>query len=200
MRTSLWAILASTTILAGAAQAEEIIFAHGENPGNPRYVAAGMWAEVFTACTDGNHTVNVAPSATMGDDSEMLTSAAAGVIHITANSQGAMSKMVPELGLLGLPFLFEDLPNAWEVLDGEVGAMIDERAQAAGLKILGYWDNGIRNVTHINKHVSEPADLAGMKIRTPPGEMAIAIFAERVHLRRCLVRSSIGPAVGRLDG
>ncbi|MDF2096007.1 TRAP transporter substrate-binding protein [Aquibaculum arenosum] len=178
MKTSLWAVLASTTILAGAAQAEEVIFAHGENPGNPRYVAAEEWAEIFTACSEGAHTVNVAASATLGDDSEMLTSASAGVIHITANSQGAMSQMVPEIGLLGLPFLFEDLPTAWEVLDGDVGAMIDERAQSAGLKILGYWDNGIRNVTHLNKHVSEPADLAGMKIRTPPGEMAIAIFEE----------------------
>ncbi len=45
----------------------------------------------------------------MGDDVEMLTSATAGVIDVTANSQGAMSQIVPEIGLIGLPFLFEDL-------------------------------------------------------------------------------------------
>ncbi len=48
-------------------------------------------------------TVQVAPSATMGDDVEMLTSATAGVINITANSQGALSQIVPEIGLIGLP-------------------------------------------------------------------------------------------------
>ncbi|UOM32614.1 TRAP transporter substrate-binding protein [Acuticoccus sp. I52.16.1] len=170
------ALVATTALVAGAAQADEVIFAHGSNPGNPRYVAAEKWAEVYAACTDGADTVNVAPSATMGDDVEMLTSATAGVIQVTANSQGAMSQIVPEIGLLGLPFLFQDLPAAWAVLDGDVGAMLDERAQNSGLKILGFWDNGIRNVTHVEKTVAEPADLKGMKIRTPPDQMTIDIF------------------------
>ena len=176
MKTSLWAILAATAVLAGAAQADEVIFAHGSNPGNPRYVAAEKWGELFTACTGGAHTVNHAPSATMGDDAEMLTSATAGVIQVTANSQGAMSQIVPEIGLLGLPFLFNDLPSAWAVLDGEVGDMIDARAQESGLKVLGFWDNGIRNISHLSRHVAAPADVSGMKIRTPPDPMTIDIF------------------------
>jgi len=176
MKINVLAILAATTALAGQAQAEDVIFAHGANPGNPRYVAAEKWAELFGACTGGAHTVNHAPSATMGNDVEMLTSATAGVIQVSANSQGAMSQIVPEIGLLGLPFLFKDLPTAWEILDGEVGDMIDARAQNAGLKVLGFWDNGIRNVTHTSKSVSEPVDLAGMKIRTPPDQMTVDIF------------------------
>ncbi|RDD64172.1 TRAP transporter substrate-binding protein [Thalassococcus profundi] len=176
MKTQLMAILATTTILSGAAHADEVIFAHGSNPGNPRFVAAEKWAESFAECSGGAHSVNVAPSATMGDDAEMLTSATAGVIQVTANSQGAMSQIVPEIGLLGLPFLFEDLPTAWAVLDGEVGDMIDQRAQNAGLKVLGFWDNGIRHVTHTDKAVATPGDIAGMQIRTPPDQMTVDIF------------------------
>lgn len=176
MKTKLMAVLAATTMIAGAAEADEIIFAHGANPGNPRYVAAEKWGEIFTACTGGATTVNVAPSATMGDDVEMLTSATAGVINVTANSQGPLSQIVPEIGLLGLPFLFKDLPTAWAVLDGEVGTMLDERAQTAGLKILGFWDNGIRQVSHISRNVSSPEDIKGMKIRTPPDQMTVDIF------------------------
>ena len=101
--------------LGGSAAAQEVIFAHGAAPGNPRDVAAQEWAETFAACTEADDTVNVAGAATMGDDVEMLTSASAGIIHVTANSQGAMSQMVPEIGLLGLPFLFPDLPTAWKV-------------------------------------------------------------------------------------
>ena len=174
-RVFLNALLAAS-VLTGAAQASEVIFAHGANPGNPRYVAAEEWSKIFSACTKGAYTVNVAPSATLGDDAEMLTSASAGIIQITANSQGAMSQIVPEIGLLGLPFLFNDLPTAWKVLDGEVGDMLDERAQNANLKIIGFWDNGIRNITHLTKNVPNPADLKGMKIRTPPDQMAVDIF------------------------
>ncbi|KJE35903.1 C4-dicarboxylate ABC transporter [Thalassospira sp. HJ] len=168
--------LGAVTCISGTAVADEVIFAHGSNPGNPRYVAAERWAELYQQCTGGNDTVNVAPSSTMGDDAEMLTSASAGIIQVTANSQGAMSQIVPEVGLLGLPFLFKDLPTAWEVLDGDVGDMIDAQAQNAGLKVLGFWDNGIRNITHVEKTVAEPADLKGMKIRTPPDQMTIDIF------------------------
>ncbi|MCC5958986.1 MAG: TRAP transporter substrate-binding protein [Rhodobacteraceae bacterium] len=174
MKMKLITILAGTTLIAGAAQASDAVFAHGENPGNPRYVAAEKWAELYADCTGAS--VNVAPSATMGNDVEMLTSATAGIIQITANSQGAMSQIVPEIGLLGLPFLFSDLPSAWAVMDGDLGEMLDARAQSAGLKVLGFWDNGIRNITHLSKHVTEPADLAGMQIRTPPDQMTIDIF------------------------
>ena len=170
---TLIAALAASTMMTGAASAE-VIFAHGANPGNPRYIAAEKWAEIYAACAGED--VNHAPSATMGDDAEMLTSAQSGVIQVSANSQGAMSQIVPEVGLLGLPFLFKDLPTAWAVVDGEVGEMIDQRAQAAGLKVLGFWDNGIRNITHTGKHVSSPGDVAGMKIRTPPDPMTLAIF------------------------
>ncbi|WP_108660163.1 TRAP transporter substrate-binding protein [Acuticoccus kandeliae] len=176
MKTTMLAALAAATMLTAPAFADEIIFAHGANPGNPRYIAAEEWAKLMGECTGGDTTVNVAPSATMGDDVEMLTSATAGVINVTANSQGAMSQIVPEIGLLGLPFLFEDLPSAWAVLDGDVGDMLDARAQEAGLKILGFWDNGIRHVSHVSKTVPNPADIKGMKIRTPPDQMTVDIF------------------------
>lgn len=176
MTTKILAALALSTSLAGAVSADEIIFAHGAAPGNPRDVAATEWAEAFAACTGGETTVNVAGAATMGDDVEMLTSATAGIIHVSANSQGAMAQIVPEIGLLGLPFLFKDLPTAWQILDGEVGDMLDERAQQSGLKILGFWDNGIRHVSHMSKTVPTPADIAGMKIRTPPDQITIDIF------------------------
>ena len=76
----------------------------------------------------------------MGDDSEMLTSAQAGIIQMSANSQGPMAQIVPEIGMLGLPFLFKDLPNVWNVLDGEIGGMLDKKANEAGLKIITFWD------------------------------------------------------------
>lgn len=44
-------LLATVAVLAmtGAASAE-VIFAHGANPGNPRYIAAEKWVDLFAAC------------------------------------------------------------------------------------------------------------------------------------------------------
>lgn len=176
MKKTLLTTLIAATAFAGTAQADQIIFAHGANPGNPRFIAADEWGRIYTACTGGKTSVDVAPSATLGDDVELLTSAIGGVINVTANSQGAVSQIVPEVGLLGLPFLFKDMPAAWTVLDGPVGQMLDARAQQHGLKILGFWDNGIRHVSTLKAAVPKPGDLKGIKIRTPPDQMTIDIF------------------------
>ncbi len=174
-RSILGAILCST-VFAGAASADTVILAHAQPPGNPRSLAADFFAEKVAACSEGRIEVNVAGAATMGDDVEALTSTSANVIQITANSQGATAQIIPELNVIGLPFLFADAPSAWKVIDGEIKAQIDERAQAAGLKLLGLWDNGIRHVSHLSKSITTPADLKGVKIRTPPDDMTIAIF------------------------
>ena len=38
------------------------------------------------------------------------------------------------------------------------------------------WDNGIRHVSHLSKSITTPADLEGVKIRTPPDQMTVDIF------------------------
>lgn len=166
--------LAVSSAFAGSVQANDLIFAHGANPGNPRYQAAEMFAEL--ASQNCGFKVNHAPAATMGNDAEMLTSAQAGVIQMSANSQGAMAQIVPEVGMLGLPFLFNDEVTVWRVLDGPVGDSLNKKAQDAGLTIVAFWDNGFRNITHTKKFISNPADAKGMKIRTPPDEVTLAIF------------------------
>ena len=168
-------LTAALLMLASVGQADELVFAHGANPGNPRYDAAEMFGKLMSACSSGT-SVNVAPSSTMGDDSEMLTSAQAGIIQMSANSQGPLAQIVPEVGMLGLPFLFKDLPNVWRVLDGEVGQMLDKKANAAGLKVITFWDNGFRQTTHTDKFVDSLAAIKGMMIRTPPDEVTTDIF------------------------
>lgn len=176
MNTTLKTLLLTAVLLPTALQAETIVLGHGAAPTNPRHLAAKLFATQVATCTKGAITVNIADSGTMGDDVELLTSTSAGIVQITANSQGATGQIVPEINLVGLPFLFSDSPTAWRVLDGDVGAMIDAKAQDAGLKVLAFWDNGIRHVSHMSKSITTPDDLKGMKIRTPPDEMTLAIF------------------------
>lgn len=169
-------ILGAVSAISSTAVANTLILAHGANPGNPRYEASEMFAELVSQCTNGNLTVQIAPSATMGDDAEQLISASAGIIHMSANSQGTTAQIIPEVGTLGLPFLFKTEADVWRVLDGKVGELLDQKAQQSGLKIVTFWDNGFRNVSHTKKFIKSPEDLRGMKIRTPPDEVALDIF------------------------
>jgi tripartite ATP-independent transporter DctP family solute receptor len=42
--------------------------------------------------------------------------------------------------------------------------------------VLGYWDNGIRHVSNAKRPIKVPADIKGLKIRTPPDSMTMDIM------------------------
>ncbi len=45
-----------------------------------------------------------------------------------------------------------------------------------GIRVLSYWENGFRHITNNKRPIYKPADLAGLKIRTPEDKITIAIF------------------------
>jgi TRAP-type transport system periplasmic protein len=106
----------------------------------------------------------------------MLTALRTGAVDLSANSQGAISTVVPEFAAFGMPFLFPALPNAWKVLDGPVGKELAKISEDKGLVVLGYWDNGIRHISNKTRPITAPADLKGLKLRTPPDATTIDIM------------------------
>jgi tripartite ATP-independent transporter DctP family solute receptor len=173
------AVLAAPAILSFARPARAAVtltLGHGAAPGNPRTVAADKFAELVKEKTDGRVTVNVAGSETLGSDSAMLTSLRTGALDITANSQGPVSALIPEIAALGLPFLFETADRAIEVLQGDVGKTLADRFDAVGVVALDWWDNGIRHLSNSKLAVKTPEDVKGLKIRTPADPMTIDIF------------------------
>jgi tripartite ATP-independent transporter DctP family solute receptor len=172
-------LLAAPAIVASrssALAATTLTLGHGAAPGNPRSVAAEEFAKLVGEKTGGEITVNIAGSEQLGNDVAMLTSLRTGALDLTANSQGAASGLVPELAALGLPFLFEDADAAFKVLEGPVGEELTGKFQDLGIITLAWWDNGIRHITNSKRPIAEPADLEGLKIRTPADPMTIDIF------------------------
>ncbi|WP_074065756.1 TRAP transporter substrate-binding protein [Rhizobium etli] len=179
MATATAALAAPAIVLSSrsaSAATMTLTLGHGAAPGNPRTIAAAKFAELVKQKTEGRIQINVAGAETLGSDSAMLTSLRTGALDLTANSQGATSAIVPELSALGLPFLFENTDKAMTVLNGPVGTELNKRFEAVGVVPLDWWDNGIRHLTNSKRKVTSPADLAGMKIRTPADPMTIDIF------------------------
>lgn len=160
----------------GGDEEVNLLLGHGADPGNPRSIAADAFAEDVEAATDGRITVQIQGSEQLGSDVEMLESVRTGTLDLTANSQGPMSDPVPEVALLGLPFLFETPEDAYEVLDGDVGDQLAELAEDEGMVVLAWWDNGIRHITNNERPIESPEDVAGLQIRTPEDPMTIDIF------------------------
>lgn len=167
---------AGDTSGAGGGESQTLLLGHGADPGNPRTIAADSFAEAVEEGTEGRITVQVQGSEQLGSDAEMLQAVRQGTLHLTANSQGPLSSTVPEVALIGLPFLFDSPEDAHEVLDGEMGEQFAAAAEEQGFKVLAWWDNGIRHITNSKRAINSPEDLAGLKIRTPEDPMTVDIF------------------------
>ena len=160
---------------AGAHAQTKLTLGHNAAIGNPKHEGSVKFAEIVKAKSNGRLEVQVAPAAQLGDDVPILTALRTGTVDFAANSQGAISSVVPEYSAFGMPFLFPTLQHAWKVLDGPVGKELAKASEAKGLVVLGYWDNGIRHVSNKVRPINSPADMKGLKIRTPPDATTIDI-------------------------
>ena len=172
-------LLAAPAIIASPREARAAVtltLGHGAAPGNPRTLAAEAFAKMVSERTGGAVAIKIAGSEQLGSDVAMLTSLRTGALDLTANSQGAASGLVPELSVLGLPFLFKDAEAASRALNGPIGDELVKKFAAVGMVPLDWWDNGIRHITNSKRSINAPADLKGLKIRTPADAMTVDIF------------------------
>ncbi len=173
---TLIAVAALAALPWANAQALKLTLGHGAAPGNPRHEASVKFAEVLKAKTAGRIEVQVAPSAQLGDDAAMVTALRTGALDMSANSQGAVSSAVPEYAAYGMPFMFSSPAQAFKLLDGPLGQELAQKSADKGMVVLGYWDNGIRQMTNSKRPIGKVEDMKGLKMRTPPDATLVDIM------------------------
>jgi tripartite ATP-independent transporter DctP family solute receptor len=88
-------------------------------------------------------------------------------------ASGDVQNQVPQLSILMVPYLIRDVAHLRKIWASDVGAelnkLLDEKM---GLHILANPYIGTRHLgLRTTKKVMKPADLAGVKLRMPPGEV-----------------------------
>lgn len=113
---------------------------------------------------------------TLGGDLQATQSVRSGTLEMVITSSSPLVGIVPALGVLDLPFLFNDEAEADAVLDGEFGDYLSSLMPAAGVVNLAYWENGFRNLTNSRKPVTKVEDLSGMKVRVMQNNIFLDTF------------------------
>jgi TRAP-type C4-dicarboxylate transport system substrate-binding protein len=92
-------------------------------------------------------------------------------------SSSYLATRVPSLALFDRPFVFAERSAAYTELDGATGRTIrDEVARTTGFRVLGFWDSGFRHISNARRPIRNPADCAGLRIRTVDNAMHQAFF------------------------
>lgn len=170
--------LVLTMLLAGAlsASAASLALNHVGATDHPYQNGAEKFAELVNEYTNGTLTIDVFPASQIASGAKAIEMVQTGTLDIAVESTMALSNFVPEIGVLDLPFLFATKEEAFKVLDGEIGDKLEAFAEGKGLKIIGWWDNGFRSITSTKGLVKTPADLKGLKIRTPESTVFLKTF------------------------
>ncbi len=138
-----------------------------------------MWAAIQKE-TNGRVAAEVFPlnNKVQGSDPVALKMLMAGEIQFFTLMGGVLSNAVPAGDVQQIPFVFRSAPHAHEAMDGPLGAYIREEMAAKGIHgfPVGAFDNGIRQMTLVNKPIAMPADLKGIRMRVPDGQLFQDLF------------------------
>jgi TRAP-type transport system periplasmic protein len=141
---------------------------HGHSTSHPNHIGYLAFKEMVEGESDGRITVEIYPSNQLGNEEEMLQQLKVGTLQFTIS--GRFNVTAPKLEAFGLPFLFRDYTHVEQVLGGPIGEEYAKAAEKNGVKILGYTHSGLRQITNNVRPIKSPADLKGLKMRTPPIE------------------------------
>jgi TRAP-type transport system periplasmic protein len=100
-----------------------------------------------------------------------------GLLTLGYQSSSYLTDRVPELGLVDLPFLFADTPAARGAMDGALGRVLAGKIEErVNYRILGWFENGFRQISNRVRPIHTPADLKGLRIRVLPSQVQARTF------------------------
>ena len=120
--------------------------------------------------------VDIFPAMQLGGAKENVDAVRSGALFMTWVGVAFLSRIVPELEAISLPFLMPSREVAFKVIDGEVGRLIDGRYADKGFISLGWMELGSRQVTNSKRPIMTIDDFKGLKIRMQPLETHLATF------------------------
>jgi TRAP-type transport system periplasmic protein len=139
------------------------------------HLGHGMVEEItarITERTNGRLNFVVFPNSQLGTTTETVEQASQGLPVISYTDASTLAPFgVPELNVLGGPFLVEDIEEAFRLHDSDLMSEWSERlAQQGAIRNLALnWLPGARHIVGHNAY-PEPEDLRGVAIRVPPIE------------------------------
>jgi tripartite ATP-independent transporter DctP family solute receptor len=139
-------------------------------------VAMEQFKADVEAATKKELSVDLFPAMQLGGAQENVDQVRSGAIFGTVIGAAFLSRTVPEISALSVPFLFTSREQAFRVVDAKVGKLIGEKLEAKGFHLHGFMELGSRNVSNNKQQIKTLADFKGLKLRLQPDDIHLATF------------------------
>ncbi|SMR83967.1 tripartite ATP-independent transporter solute receptor, DctP family [Aliiroseovarius halocynthiae] len=167
-RAVLGAFAATTIAISTPAFAEDVLkFAHVYETATPYHEAALQVAEEFAKGTDGRYKIEVFPASQLGKEAALNEGLSLGTVDMIYTGVAFLGQSYPPISISDYPFTLRDYDH-WKAYANS--DLFTELAQSytdvTGNHVVAMTYYGSRQVTS-NKPILKPADMEGLKIRTP---------------------------------
>ncbi|WP_375689571.1 DctP family TRAP transporter solute-binding subunit [Pseudooceanicola sp. LIPI14-2-Ac024] len=181
LTTAATALALSATAYAASADTmgcdagETVIkFAHVTNTDkHPKGIAAELLKTRVNEEMDGKACMEVYPNSTLYDDDKVLEAMLQGDVQLAAPSLSKFETFTKQFRLFDLPFMFKNIEAVDAFQKSETGQAMLDSMQKRGLQGLGYWHNGMKQMS-ANKPLIMPDDAKGLKFRVQPSDVLVA--------------------------
>lgn len=140
---------------------------------HPSYLGTLEVKKKLEELSKGAMTIRIFPNSQLGDFKAMVAQVQAGELDAVSAGYPDMSYIIPELKLIGAPYVISSYDHLRAVVKGPYGQKMDTKFQEKGIRVMDVWYEGARHTT-ANKPINGIEDMKGLKLRTPNVPFLIA--------------------------
>ena len=144
--------------------------------GDPLNVMLRAFAASLEGRVGDQVSIEIFDGGVLGDEIAQMELVRAGEVDVVPMGSDVV-EIDKHFAIFDMPFLFPDAATAHSALDGELGTLLsDSLREAAGVEVLAFGELGFRVIS--KRPINTPADLEGLKLRTPGSKTRILAFQE----------------------
>jgi C4-dicarboxylate-binding protein DctP len=175
--TVLAGVLALALAAPGLVQAQIVIkFSHVVAEKTPKGQGALKFKELAEKKLPGKVQVQVFPSSQLFGDAKELEALLLGDVQMIAPSLSKFDRYTKKIQLFDLPFLFDDIAAVDRFQSSPKGQELLASMKNRGLLGLGYWHNGMKQLSTNKDKLGRPEDAKGLKFRIQASDVLEAQF------------------------
>ncbi len=173
---ALAALAAALSVGTAFAQPIVIKFSHVVAEATPKGQGALKFKEVAEKLLPGKVQVQVFPSSQLFGDAKEMEAVLLGDVQFIAPSLSKFARYTKKLQVFDLPFLFDDIEAIDRFQHSAQGVALLNSMTGKGIKGLGYWHNGMKQLSTGKDQLKRPGDVKGLKFRIQQSDVLEAQF------------------------
>lgn len=142
-----------------------ITLAHNLSETHITSLALQDFADRVEEESEGRIQIKIYPNGQLGSETEVLEQLMAGVVGMTRVSSPGLATYNEGYHAFGLPYIFDDTQNFYDVMDSEQMGDFFRASEEDGFVTLTYYTSGARSFYTVGQPIRKPEDLNGLKVR-----------------------------------